>query len=58
MDDRPQRKQDWGFRCWTEPARTRERAPVSAATEYDAAFRNDAVRLLSACRRQLSCIWS
>ena len=31
-----------GARCWTEPARTRERAPVSAATEYDAAFRNDA----------------
>ena len=31
-----------GGRCWTEPARTRERAPVSAATEYDAAFRNDA----------------
>ena len=31
-----------GAKCWTEPARTRERAPVSAATEYDAAFRNDA----------------
>ena len=31
-----------GARCWTEPARTRERAPVSAATEPDAAFRNDA----------------
>ena len=31
-----------GSRCWTEPARTRERATVSAATEYDAAFRNDA----------------